>query len=60
MSIELHRIERIKKKRKKRSRRFMIGMFIISILSVTVSALIAWSIYDGYKKTHKNAIQIYH
>ena len=53
MSIELHRIERIKKKRKKRSRRFMIGMFIISILSVTVSALIAWSIYDGYKKTHK-------
>lgn len=53
MSIELHRIERIKKKRKKRSRRFMIGMFIISILSVIVSALIAWSIYDGYKKTHK-------
>lgn len=53
MSIELHRIERIKKKRKKRSRRFMIGMLGISILSVTVSALIAWSIYDGYKKTHK-------
>ena len=53
MSIELHRIERIKKKRKKRSRRFMIGMLGISILSVAVSALIAWSIYDGYKKTHK-------
>ena len=53
MSIELHRIERIKKKRKKRSRRFMIGMFVISILSVTVSALIAWSIYDSYQKTHK-------